>query len=174
MYILAQPDHHCRQLIDIISQYLTSTFGTHFINQLDPSAGLGSHPYHITLIGKIGSINANELDIFLSRWRNDHDVVEVIPTNLIKATHNGLVLWLVSSPSLNQIGSEILRELRSHLRKNYDVYETTLDSYIDQKYLHITLGILTTPTLFGKTFTLPTNLIPEDISFSIDGFGWNY
>jgi hypothetical protein len=136
-----------------------------FIGQLRPEAGLGCHPYHITIAGNINNCfkNQDELDNFLLRWRHDNDVITITPTGRYKITKTGKIIMLVNSPYLKQIGSEIINELPNNRKVN---------SYINSKYLHITIGITTNKFFFGKEFTSKFAFLNN--TYYSSSFGWDY
>jgi hypothetical protein len=164
MYIKANPEHNLLDDLDKIIKTLELFIGDNFINQLDERAGLGCHPYHITLIGKIDNefSNINLINNFLYKWKNDTDIIEIKINNNIKITNSGTVILSIESPYLIQIGTEMLEEL-----------STNVSSYLSK--LHITLGRVFDNKLFNKTIFIDDNLYSQlKQNYSIYSFGWDY
>jgi hypothetical protein len=164
MYIKANPDHNLLDDLDKIIKKLEVLLGDNFINQLDERSGLGCHPYHITLIGKIDNefSNINLINNFLYKWKNDTDIIEIKINNNIKITNSGTVILSIESPYLIQIGTEMLEEL-----------STNVSSYLSK--LHITLGRVFDNKLFNKTIFIDDELYSQlKQNYSIYSFGWDY
>lgn len=164
MYIKANPDHNLLEDLDKIIKKLELFLGDKFINQLNEKAGLGCHPYHITLIGKIHNefSNINLINNFLYNWKNDTDVVEIKINNNIKITNYGTVLLSIESPYLIQIGAEMLEKL-----------STNVLSYLSK--LHITLGRVFDDKLLNRTIFMDDDLYSQlTQNYSINSFGWDY
>jgi hypothetical protein len=168
MYIKANPNNNLLNEVNNIIIKFKEFIGDTFIEQLDERAGLGCHPYHITLIGNINKEfkDPNIINRFLSKWNHDIDVVEININNCIKITNHGTVLLLIESPYLIQIGNEMLEELSNNV-----------SSYLSN--LHITLGKVFDKNLFNKTLFMNDDLYSQlthdkPLNYSIISFGWDY
>ncbi len=150
MYFKVDLDLLLIEHIDIINQQLRITFGNDFIPQELPEAGLGCHPYHITLVGKIHHIfdeleSAND---YICQFQSKCSDIVVKPSDQVRITNRGTVMWIIHSDTLKNLGKNIYKHLRNRKLSDY----TTSD------YLHITLGICKNINSHGKTIHMHPDL----------------
>ena len=164
MYIKANLDYklnyQIKQIISLLKQFL----GNDFIEQTDERAGLGSQPYHITLIGKVEKDfnNPNLITNFLYRWKNDTDIIIINFETVIKITSRGTVMILINSPYLIQVAGEITKELSN----NVSPYTSNL---------HITLGRVFNNSLYNKTINIDESYYSQiNKDYYVSSFGWDY
>lgn len=165
MYIQAVLSYDFIQNV-LVSLILTlKSLNFDFIEQLDPDAGLGCHPYHITIIGNVASCFpcTDEIDRYLSRWNHDLDYIKIKPINKIRISKNGNVTLLIKSLGLKEVAHDIFETIK--LKSTYN-----LNPYYYSKYFHITLGVTRNSKWFGQeiTINIPTK------SYTLEKFSWNY
>lgn len=150
---------------DIILPIIKFLYSTNigFIDQLSPEAGLGCHPYHITMIGGITYEYSNYIESFIKIWYRDVDYVSIMPSNQIKITNRGRVLLMIHSATLNEMSNHMITKIMEDnvINKPLNIYHK----------LHVTLGITTNKNLYGKQFTIYD--MPEK-EYGIGDFGWDY
>ncbi len=178
----------CKELEDLIHQLQGFMPSGTMLSQLDPAAGLGCHPFHITLLGGVHNVFSgahfkHHLEAFLQPWTEKvaRDVsCSYAPTfsitNQIRISPQGRVLLLIQQEDpthnrLNQIGYEMYDALHRHPRLN--------DYYIrpETGNLHITIGTIRDPKYFRQTITIDDERLKQIFSqnsYSIDSFGWDY
>ena len=164
MYIKANLNYKLNYQITQIVSSLKQFLGNDFIEQSDEKAGLGAHPYHITLIGRVEKDfnNPNLIPNFLYRWQNETDVITVNLVPIIKITNRGTIMIFIDSPYLVKIADEMICELSNNV-----------SSYTSN--LHITLGRVFNKNLYNKTINID-ELYYSQISkdYFVDSFGWDY
>jgi hypothetical protein len=135
-----------------------------FIDQLNPKANLGCHPYHVTIIGNINGCfpDANKIDSYLSRWSRDLDYVKFKLVNKIRISNRGLIKLFVKSSSLKEVAHEIFETLKTK--------STRVRPFYNEEYFHITLGVTRDPRWFGKDISIDVT----NESFTFDKFSWDY
>lgn len=152
--------------INLIINELYKFFNDQFISQDKPEANLGCHPYHITLLGKIQQYfkDSNDIKNFYKYWNKDLYDVCIMPTNLIKITSSGKLLWIVHNNYLTNICYEMCEKLGINPNNNY---------YANN--MHITLGIVKNPKYFNQDLYINDELF-NNIEKEYYGFrfGWDY
>lgn len=141
-----------------------------FIDQLDPEAGLGCHPYHITLVGKINAEKtAIDITTLLNNKTKSIKSCKCLITGYIKITRNNTVLLRIKSVDLSNICKNICERLLDvHRLNTYNDYSNFNNDF------HITLG-----KIFPKKYLNSTQdevYFSEKIKnyiFNVDTFGWN-
>lgn len=142
-----------------LTKYLNKVLAG-FISQVKPEAGLGCHPFHITLVGKVQKeLKEEEITPFLIKWEERLDDIKIGFTKNIWITSTGKVQLLVKSNSLKALGNEI----HANIPK--------ASSYCRSKNLHITLGVC---KLRMKKLRVPLDIFNLDGSVSISHFGYDY
>ncbi len=173
MFIKADLDYSFIQVIKRINLYLENVLEKNFISQELPEAGLGCHPYHITLVGKVHNIfdDLNSINRYLEKYQSGCTDLMIEITNQIKITNKGTVIWYVESHGLRGLGYKIFEDL------NYEFIfdDKILSNYTNSDYLHITLGICTNKDYYGKIINIKSDifdrLYPE---YSIVKIGCDY
>ncbi len=166
MYIKATLSYKLLNDIQLIINYFKQNELNKFIEQTNPEANLGCHDYHITIIGNINScFNSFEEAVnFIYKWQKDIDIVTIIPTNIIKITSTGKVLWLLESNELQYLGADIYNEILK--------YSNKVVNYCNKEYIHITLGITTEQSFFNNQYILNNEIFDKiDKKQYIDYFG---
>ncbi len=166
MYIKADLSDILIRDISRINLELDRTFGSDFISQEIPEAGLGCHPYHITLIGKVHNLfdNLDSVNHYLKKNQSEYGDILISPTNQVKITRRGTVLWFVESDKLKLLGKKILSELDN----------PRLSDYTTSEYLHITLGICKNKKLYGQTIQMHSDLFDTLTYYQIKNLGSDY
>ncbi len=166
MYIKADLSDILIRDISRINLELDRTFGSDFISQEIPEAGLGCHPYHITLIGKVHNLfdNLDSVNHYLKKNQSEYGDILISPTNQVKITRRGTVLWFVESDKLKLLGKKILSELDN----------PRLSDYTTSEYLHITLGMCKNKKLYGQTIQMHSDLFDTLTYYQIKNLGSDY
>ncbi len=115
-----------------------------------PEARLGCHPYHITLVGKIHYIfdELKSANHYVDQFQSKCSDIVVKPSDQVRITNRGTVMWMVHSDTLKNLGKNIYNHLRN--RK--------LSDYTRSDYLHITLGFCKNVNCYGKTIHMHSDL----------------
>ena len=166
MYIKADLSDILLRDISRINFELGRTFGYDFIAQELPEAGLGCHPYHITLVGKVHNLfdNLDSVNHYLGKYQQLCGDILMNPTNQVRITNRGTVLWFVESDKLKLLGKNILNELNN----------PRLSDYTNSQYLHITLGVCKNKKLYGHTIQMHSDLFDTLGIYQIKNLGSDY
>ena len=167
MYIKLDLTQNLLDHIRIINYNLGLTYGTDFIAQELEEAGLGCHPYHITLIGRIHNVFNSEimLNEYIDQFKETCTNIKIKPTNQVKITNKGTVLWLIESHQVKLLGKYMYTDLNN----------SRVSNYCDSTYVHITLGIIKTKELYNKIITMHDDLFNIlDKEYGIERVGWDY
>ncbi len=167
MYIKLDLTQNLLDHIKIINYNLGLTYGSDFIAQELEEAGLGCHPYHITLVGKIHNAfnSENALNQYIDNYKESCTNIKIKPTNQVKITNRGNVLWLIDSHQVKLLGKYMCIDLNN----------SRVSNYCNSTYLHITLGIIKTKSLFNKTITMHDDLYTIlDKEYGVEKVGWDY
>lgn len=174
MYIKANVSSELKESVRLMNSYLSQITNHQFIDQLDPRAQLGCHPYHITLIGSIqkffknfsSSSNLNEvIQGFLQPWQIRSSTLTITPTNTIKITKYGKVLWLVQSEQIKQIADEMFACMKAY----------GVNHYCQSDLLHITLGVVQDPRFFQQEIQIDPKVVESVLrEYGMNDFGWDY
>lgn len=132
MYIKADLQQEFHNDINQIINYLTFHVSNFFIDQLDPAANLGCHPYHITLVGHVK--NFQQINDFCRTWTANINPIKIEVTNRLKIT-----------------GRELKMIYPNH----------SFTNYVDKDYLHITLGIITNPEFFNQEIIISEEVMKQ-------------
>jgi hypothetical protein len=141
------------------------------VSQLDEMAGLGCHPFHMTLFGSVEKSFESEAKLkeFLGWYHHMEDSMEMIPSNKIKVTGRGTVLLEVKLCDMGEWVVGDMERRNSSLKKNCYVHWTQNDTLKG----HITLGKIFDRRFHKKTLKFPSD-VQLDEDYRVGSISWNY
>lgn len=135
------------------------------ISQLDESAGLGCHPFHMTLYGNVTKAfpSKENMSCFVSRFRRRVNDVTLELTGEIRVTSKGTVLLMVK-------GDDALDWTLYDMEEHND---KLTNCYVHDQMGHITLGKIFDKSYNGRRFRYNISGYFLGKQFSPSSLGWD-
>eukprot|EP00466_Bigelowiella_natans_P016874 jgi/Bigna1/142412/aug1.70_g17120 len=105
-----------KRLIAMVNQKVKKEL---IISQLDKRAGLGCHPFHVTLCGRIDKLlgpifrSEEHLTEWIKKWDKIRGIVKLTAPKLLRVTNRGTLMLVLESKDLRGVGRKIVKILES-------------------------------------------------------------
>lgn len=188
MYLkLDLPEVLCEELKELIKELQQNLFSPQqVLSQLDPAAGLGCHPFHVTILGKLQAVcsDKNQLTGFcqgVSSWLMKDEYaprIEISISHQIKISRQGRILLIINDAE-SSIGPNSIRGFTSDLCSHHGIQRDRVNDYYirPDTEMHITIGTMTEPNFLGRTITMDTALMQRlftQSKYRLNSVGWDY